>query len=83
MISTRQEMKMIDKDFAKADDISMNQFWCELVEHMFAEDINEGFLTATVHEGKTNEFTLKVRLTLTELDGKIIEELDEEDEEVA
>jgi hypothetical protein len=65
---------MITKDFGKATDVTMDQFWRQMIEAMFDADINEGILDAVINEGKDNETTLKIRLVIVELDGKSLEE---------
>jgi hypothetical protein len=65
---------MITKDFGKATDVTMDQFWRQMIEAMFDADINEGILDAVINEGKDNETTLKIKLVIVELDGKSLEE---------
>ena len=66
----------IIKDFEDGSATTMDQFWRLLIEACFDADINEGTLEATINEGKENETNLTIRLTITELDGKVLEEED-------
>ena len=65
---------MLVKDFGSAEDVSMDKFWREMIEACFDADINEGILECAINKGKDNETTIKVKITIVELDGKVIEE---------
>ena len=64
----------ITKDFEDGSATTVDVFWRQMIEACFDADINEGILEATINEGKENETSLKIRLTIIELDGKVLEE---------
>ena len=67
----------ITKEFGDGGDTTMDSFWRQMIEACFDADINEGILETTINEGKDNETTLKIKLTIIELDGVVLEEEEE------